>query len=499
MSINRRTFMTSIAATAALPAMAVAAASSASPREVAKSLSTRSGDIPPNVILMIADDLGYGDLGCYGSKIPTPNLDRLAASGTRFTRYNAAHPICSASRAALLTGRYAPRSHTKGAYFPNSKTGMGLEEKTLADLFRKRGYQTHAIGKWHLGDAPEYLPTNRGFDSFFGVPYSDDMAPLPLLNGLTVLEADTDRAELTPRYLEEAVRILQTNPTSPFFLYLAYSYPHDPARGSKAFSGRSSFGDYGDAVEEIDWSVGRLMEALEKSGKSENTIVIFTADHGPWFQGSHGLTRGRKGSTFEGGVRIPFIMRWPGHVPSSAVCDEPLGHLNILPTLASWCDLQPPALPLDGFDMTHMIVGRQPAPAKSVIYFSPAGGHEDVHCIRTGAWKLRVAQSDGEIYINDHTQGNTNYWLAHPELYHIERDPFESYDVAKRNPEIVKQLLAELDREMLTFPEDVQASFARLKQQKASVVTPPGAAPRILHPGHPMPSWAYEPEDRRPV
>jgi arylsulfatase A-like enzyme len=241
------------------------------------------------------------------------------------------------------------------------------------------------------------------------------------------------------------------------------------------------------------------MEALDKKGQLENTIVIFTADHGPWFQGSHGQTRGRKGSTFEGGVRIPFVMQWPGHVSSAAVCDEPVGHLNILPTLASCCGLSLPALPLDGFDMTHTILNREPAPAKPVIYFSPAGGHDDVHCIRAGIWKLRVAQSDGEIYINDHTQGGNNYWLAHPELYHIERDPFESYDVARQNPEIVKRLLADLEREMLTFPEDIQARFAHLKQQKASAVTPPGAAPRVLRPGQQLPGWAYEPKDRKSV
>ena len=189
-----------------------------------------SGKRPKNVILMICDDLGYGDLGCYGSRIPTPNLDRMATEGVRFTHCNAAHPICSASRAALLTGRYAQRSHTEGAYFPNSKTGMSLDETTLTDLFRAGGFRTKAIGKWHLGDAPEYMPTRRGFDSFYGVPYSDDMQPLPLIRDTTVLEADTDRDLLTPRYTEEALKFLAESSEKPFFLYLAYSYPHDPAR-----------------------------------------------------------------------------------------------------------------------------------------------------------------------------------------------------------------------------------------------------------------------------
>lgn len=452
----------------------------------------------PNVILMICDDLGYGDLGCYGSNIPTPNLDRMAAAGVRCTRYNSAHPICSASRAAVLTGRYAPRSHTQGAYFPHAKSGMSLDETTLADLFRKRGYRTHAVGKWHLGDGPDYLPTSRGFDSFFGVPYSDDMAPLPLMRDKEIVEPETDRAELTPVYTAEAVKLLETASTDPFFLYVAYSYPHDPARGSRAYKGKSAFGDYGDAVEEIDWSAGKILEALEKSGKASNTVVIFTSDHGPWFQGSHGLTRGRKGSCFEGGVRVPCIIRWPGRIPAASVCSEWLSSLNLLPTLSAWCGLAETTLPLDGHDMTHTLIEREKAPVKPVIYFSPAGNKNDVHCIRTGAWKLRVAQNSGEIYTNDHTMGADNFWLPNPELYHLERDPLEAYSVAKGNPEIVQQLMNDLEKEMLTFPPDVQAEYARLKTQKASVVTPPGAAPRILKPEQLRNNFSYEPIERRP-
>jgi arylsulfatase A len=494
MSNDRRTFLKTVAASVLAPA-------ALGPFAIAQPPSEGTGQQGPetqrpNVLLMICDDLGFGDIGCYGSAIPTPNLDRLAAEGTRCMRYNSAHPICSASRAALLTGRYASRSHTPGALFPHATIAMSKEEQTLGNLFKDAGYQTHAIGKWHLGDEPGYRPTERGFDTYFGVPYSDDMQPLPLIRDTTTLENDTDRDELTPRYTEEALKLIEQSGDRPFYLHCAYSYPHDPARGSKAFRGRSQFGDVGDAIEEIDWSVGKILEALEKKGKGGNTIVIFTSDHGPWFQGSPGRMRGRKGSTFEGGVRVPFLIRWPGHVPSATVNNEWIGHLNILPTLAAWCGLKLPALPVDGFNASATLLHGDVAPAKPTLYFTPIGNNNNtVHCIRSGAWKLRVAQSDGQIYINDRPGPTTNYLLPKPELYNLETDPGEAYDVAKKYPEIVRQLLAQLEQEIPTFPVDVQQAYAELQKRVASVVTPPGAAPRILT--GPQPAWAWEPEDRR--
>ena len=498
MSKDRREFLKTMTASVLVPGAIgamPARAAAAMPGEGAapKGRNDRKGK--PNVLLMICDDLGFGDLGCYGSAIPTPNLDRLAAEGTRCMRYNTPHPICSAARAALLTGRYAQRSHTTGAYMPNSKTGMAREEQTLANLFRDAGYRTHAMGKWHLGDMPGYLPTDRGFDTFLGVPWSDDMQPLPMFREASVLEPETDRDELTPRYTAEALSHLGSASEQPFFAYVAFSYPHDPARGSMAFKGRSQFGDFGDSVEEIDWSVGQMLAVLERTGKADDTIVIFTSDHGPWFQGSPGKLRGRKGTAFEGGVRVPFLVRWSGKVPAAAVCEEWIGHLNVLPTLATWCGLEQPRLPLDGFDASATLLHGATAPAKPVLYFTPAAGNKDVHCIRKGAWKLRVAQNDGEIYINDHTQGRNNYLLAKPELYHLERDPCESYDVAKKFPEMVSQLHSELEREVRTFPRDIQDSYAALCKNVANLVTPPGATPRILT--GTQPDWAWEPEDRR--
>jgi arylsulfatase A len=492
MSNDRRTFLKTVAASVLAPAALGPFANAESLPPATE--QNRSEKQQPNVLLMICDDLGCGDIGCYGSSIPTPNLDRLAAEGTRCMHYNSAHPICSASRAALLTGRYAPRSHTPGALFPHAAIAMSRDEQTLANLFKDAGYQTHAIGKWHLGDEPGYRPTERGFDTYFGVPYSDDMQPLPLIRDITTLESDTDRDELTPRYTAEALKIIEQKGDQPFYLYCAYSYPHDPARGSKAFKGKSQFGDIGDSIEEIDWSVGKILAALEKSGKAGNTIVIFTSDHGPWFQGSPGKMRGRKGSTFEGGVRVPFIICWPGHVPSAAVNNEWIGHLNILPTLAAWCGLQLPKLPIDGFNASASFLNGDPAPAKPVLYFTPVGNNT-VHCIRSGPWKLRIAQCDGQIYINDRPGSSTSYLLPKPELYNLDTDPGESYDVAKRNPEIVHQLLKELEKEIPTFPVAVQQAYATLQNRVASVVTPPGAAPRVLT--GPQPAWAWEPEDRR--
>lgn len=450
----------------------------------------------PNVVFMICDDLGYGDLGCYGSKLPTPNLDRMAAEGVRFTNHNSAHPICSASRAALMTGRYAPRSHVSGAYMPNSPRGMDAEEQTLGDLFRAAGYRTHAIGKWHLGDAPQYVPTVRGFDHYFGVMVSDDMQPLPLYRDTAIVEAEADRELLTPKYTADAVSFIeQSNANAPFFLYMAFSYPHDPAKASPRFAGKTRFGDFGDCVAEIDWSAGEVLSALRKKGLDRDTIVFFTSDHNSWFQGNPGNLRGRKATTFEGGCRVPMIARWPGVIPARSTQEGWSLHLNILPTLSQWCGLPSPKLPVDGVaandQFTMKATETSPAPQ---LYFSTFGKGEP-NCIRIGDWKLRVAQSTGDIYINDHAGGpKINYMLPHPELYNLRLDPCESYDVANSNPEIVRRLRAEMDRLLDTFPQDTKQLWQELQQRVADRTTPPGAAARV-EPGKRNPHL-YEPPDR---
>ncbi len=495
---DRRAFLRGAATAAVASAGLVGSAEQSEVPRRARVSKLSTGARPKNVILMICDDLGYGDLGCYGSQIPTPNLDALAAEGMRFNRCDSAHPICSASRAALLTGRYAARSHTLGAYFPNSPTGMDLDETTLANLFRAGGFRTKAIGKWHLGDAPPYLPTHRGFDSFFGVPYSDDMQPLPLMRDDQKLDQDTDRDVLTQRYTTEALSFLKEKPSQPAFLYLAFSYPHDPARASSAFRGKTALGDYGDSVHEIDWSVGEIIKHLRQSSSLEDTLVIFTSDHGPWYQGSPGGLRGRKGTNFEGGHRVPLIAHWPKGVSSGHVSDTWASSLDVLPTLVSTCGLKSPAKPLDGLDLTHVLRAEETELKRNaVVYFAPiAAGGLEIHCARSGDWKLRMAQITGEIYVSDAGSGREGYWLQHPELYNLAKDPAESFDIAKFNPEIVAAILNDVQALIPSFPPEVAAANKKLKENIARITTPPGAAPRA-NTHQPLPSWAWEPPDRR--
>lgn len=496
--MNRRDFLamvsTGVASSSALLSMGL-------PKDnlAASSSDFRNRKRPPNVILMICDDLGYGDLGCYGSNLPTPNLDAMAAEGLRCTHFNASHPICSASRAGLLTGRYGTRSNTTGAFGPHSLAGTSLDETLLSNLFQAKGYKTMAIGKWHLGDAPEYLPTQRGFDSFYGVPYSVDMKPLPLIRNTTILEQDTERRELTRRYAEEAMKCIEKqNTEDPFFLYLAFSYPHHPARASERFQGKTKFWDYGDAVAEIDWTVGEVVKAIERKQLASDTLLFFTSDHGPWYQGNPGLLRGRKASTFEGGFRVPFLAKWPGVIAGGSIADDWCSNLDILPTLCAVCGLNSPSKPLDGSDMSAVLIeNKQATEQQPRLYFSALGDHGlDLHCIRRQEWKLRVAQGiDGEIYLNDRTTAaKKSAWLVHPELYNVALDPAESYDVAAMHPEIVQGLLHDLEALMPTFPPNVVNAYSTLKANKGASTTPPGASPRP--PKQPEPAWSWKEKNR---
>lgn len=535
---DRRDFLKSFAAAALTPVLVGAADAEAAKPEAHRHKVTRGDERPKNVVLMICDDLGYGDLGCYGSKIPTPNLDKLAAGGIRFTHMNSAHPICSASRAALLTGRYAERSHTMGAYYPsasapplpadrmlpsmeqfmaqahkgaggtatggnsihNLNMGMSLEETTLANLFHDRGYRTEAIGKWHLGDTPEYLPTARGFDSYLGVPYSDDMEPLPLIRDTQIIEPETDRDQLTPRYTEEALRFLKAGAGKPFFLYLAYSYPHDPARASARFRGKTGFGNYGDAIAEIDWSAGEVIHTLQSIGELDNTLVLFTSDHGPWYQGSPGPLRGRKGTTFEGGHRIPLIAHWPAGIAAGKVSAAWASNLDVVPTLTALCKLGASPKPLDGVDISQVLLGHEDkVERKPILYFASSTSKDGsgLHCARKDQWKLRIAQAGlGEIYISDYTSGRTDFLLSRPELYNLDNDPGESYDVAHEHPDVASEIMAGIEAQMQTMPDNVQCAYQRLKRNVAQPSTPPGAAPRP-HSDVPMPAMIWIPPDRR--
>lgn len=494
--IDRRTFVKTVGGTLAAPGVG-----SLSAKALTKDADNAvSKTRPPNVIIMICDDLGSGDLHCYGSSLKTPNLDRMASEGVRFTHFNTAHPICSASRAAILTGRYACRSHTEGAYGPSSPVGMDLDEKTIADILKPVGYKSMSIGKWHLGHPPQYLPTNRGFDSFFGVPWSVDMNPLPLMRDTGVAEANPDRNLLTPHYTEEAVKFIDSSAANPFFLYLAYSYPHDPPRSSHRFRGHSKLGHQGDSIEEIDWSVGEILESVKRNGLDRDTILVFTSDHGPWFQGNPGPRRGRKATTFEGGVRIPFITRWSGRIPAGRTIDEWGSNLDVVPTIASICGAQLPEKHLDGLNISPLLTGESTSINRgTILYFAVSREQEQLECARKGSWKLRIAQGTGEIYINDWLGGSCgpkkHFLLPRPELYNLAADPTESYDAAIDHPDIVKEIERDIEALIPSFPANVVKAYAELKVTPSSPFTPPGAATR---PNDLVaPHWIWIPESRR--
>ncbi|HET8550780.1 MAG TPA: sulfatase [Bryobacteraceae bacterium] len=430
---------------------------------------------PPNVVLIFADDLGYGDLGCYGSKLATPNLDRLAAGGAQFTHYTSANPVCSPSRAALLTGRYPTRVGVPNVLFPNAKTGLALDETTLAQTLRASGYRTMCIGKWHLGDAPEYLPTARGFDEYFGIPYSNDMNPRVLMRNTDVIEQTATLETLTPRYTEQAVRFIERSKGSPFFLYFPHTYPHIPLAASERFRGKSPFGLYGDVVAELDWSVGEVVAALRRNGVAGNTMVLFSSDNGPWFQGSPGLLRGRKGSTWEGGVRVPFIANFPGRIPAGLVSDALVSAMDVMPTVAHLCGAKLPDRPLDGIDLWPLLAGRRKSVEReAVLYFD--GVH--VQCARLGPWKLHLARYNSYVYGPAPAGGRKNLPLANPELYNVVHDPAESYDAAAGHPEIVRDIMARVKSLLASFPEPIQAAYAATRGLEASM-PPAGHLPQL--------------------
>ncbi|HVT95313.1 MAG TPA: sulfatase [Bryobacteraceae bacterium] len=429
----------------------------------------------PNIVVILCDDLGYGDLGCYGSRIRTPNLNRMAGEGIRFTNFSAADPVCSPSRAALLTGRYPTRVGVPQVLFPKDPGGLNLDETTVAGMLRSRGYGTMCIGKWHLGRPKEYLPTSRGFDEYFGIPYSNDMTPCVLMHNTGVIEDPANLETLTRRYTEQAVKFIRSAKDSPFFLYMPHTFPHIPLAASPRFRGKSAEGLYGDTVEEIDWSAGEVLRALHESGVEENTLVLFTSDNGPWYQGSPGKLRGRKNTTYEGGVREPFIARWPGRIPKGKVCDGLASMMDIFPTVARLCGADLPPKPLDGIDIWPLLAGeKQSIERPPLLYFNGW----NLQCARSMNWKLHVARFNTAAYVPGPPGGIHNYVLPHPELYDLSTDPDESYDTASEHPEIVKQIQAKIEELIPTFPAEVRQAYVETLNRKAAPTTPAGAYPR---------------------
>lgn len=457
MRLARRSFLKSATAAALAPVL------SAAPER-------------PNIVLIYADDLGYGDLGCYGSPIRTPNLDRMAHEGMRFTNAYSANPVCSPSRTALLTGRYPTRAGVPRVLFPRDTEGLPDSETTIAQVLKPAGYKTMCIGKWHLGHHPAYLPTSRGFDEYYGIPYSNDMVPCPLMHNIEVIEEPARQDTLTARYTEQAVRFIGKSKDSPFFLYMPHTFPHIPLHASKPFRGKSKLGLYGDVIEELDWSVGEVLAAIGKAGVDRNTLVLFSSDNGPWYQGSPGIFRGRKGSSYEGGVREPFIARFPGRVPAGRVSNGVASTMDVLPTVARLCGAPLPEKPLDGIDIWPLLAGeKESIDREALLYFD----NYHLQCARWRNWKLHIARYNVMAYNPAPQGGRVNLPLKNPELYNLDLDPSESYDVAPENPQVVKTILARAEALIAGFPEPVRTAWEETRKRNVGN-SATGALPRIL-------------------
>ncbi|MDB4391721.1 sulfatase [bacterium] len=405
----------------------------------------------PNLIVIFCDDLGYGDLGCYGSeKNRTPNVDQLAKAGVKFTDFYSSSPVCTPSRSSLMTGCYARRVGMHEDYtghwvlIPRSRRGLNPEELTIAEALKSAGYATACIGKWHLGDQPEHLPTQHGFDFYFGIPYSNDMQskgrgdpPLPLVEQRTVIEAPVDQSTLTKRYTEAAIEFITENKSKPFFVYLPHTFPHLPLFASPEFLGKSANGRYGDSIEEIDWSTGQILASLDRLGIADNTLVIFTSDNGSNGRngGSNQPLSGIKGSTMEGGMRVPMLAKWPGRVKPGTVCTELATTMDLLPTFCKLAGAELPKQKIDGFDITNLILGHEGAKSKyeSFLYYR----RRQLQAIRMGDWKYHLPL---EATHPNWTTPNTERPGRPAKLVNLKDDPVEQSDVSKSNPEVVTKM-----------------------------------------------------------
>ena len=414
----------------------------------------------PNFIVIFTDDQGYGDLGCYGHPtIKTPNIDRMAIEGQRWTSFYVAANVCTPSRAALLTGRHAVRNGMysktgRRVLFPDSDGGLPSTEITIGSQLQRGGYRTACIGKWHLGHLPEYLPTHRGFDYYYGIPYSNDMDrdssldmikassepkveyfQVPLMQNTRIIERPADQTTITKRYTEEALKFISENKGRPFFIYLAHSMPHVPLFASNGFHGKSSRGLYGDVIEEIDWSAGEIMNKLKSEGLDKNTIVIYLSDNGPWalfkeFGGSAGPLYGAKGTSYEGGVRVPAIFWGPGRIKPAVISD--IGStLDILPTIAKMSgSTLPDDREYDGYDLSDVLAGKAQSPRSEMIYYHD----EKIFAARKGNYKLYFYRNNPLGYPEKIEK------IDAPELYNLDHDPSERYNIAASHPDRIKEI-----------------------------------------------------------
>ena len=438
---------------------------------------------PPNFVVIFCDDLGYGDIGSFGHPIiKTPNIDRMTVEGQKWTQFYVADPVCTPSRAALLTGRYPIRngmtSSKRHVLFPDSPNGLPLEELTIAEILKPQGYASAAIGKWHLGHLPKFLPKQQGFDYYYGIPYSNDMDSnqwseylkrsedpeyfsnteffnVPLIENNKEIERPANQATITKRYTEKAVHFIEQNKSKPFFLYLAHSMPHIPLFASKEFRGRSKSSLYVDVIEEIDWSVGEVLKALEENQLDKNTIVVFTSDNGPWLRfkthgGSAGPLRAGKGTTFEGGQRVPTVF-WGPNIVASGVIDQMGATLDLLPTFAAMSGAEVPTdRKMDGHNLYQVLTKKLESPRKDFYYWAFA----ELHGYRNQQYKVHIKQREVINY------GRPTIILDHPELYNLKADISEKYDVSEIFPEVVIDMLSSIDSHLQDVADAIPDQLA---------------------------------------
>ncbi|MBW8016258.1 MAG: sulfatase [Planctomycetes bacterium] len=440
----------------------------------------------PNFIVIFADDQGYQDLGCFGSPlIKTPNIDKMAAEGMRFTDFYSANSVCTPSRAALLTGCYPPRVGQLRVLFPSSTVGLNPKEINIANMLKSRGYATACVGKWHLGHQKKFLPTSQGFDEYYGIPYSNDMSTakqivysdkcnwregitrqkvekafadpklkgyrgfkykVPLMRNTECVEFPADQSTLTKRYTEEAVKFITKNKNNPFFLYLPHTMPHIPLFASEKFKGTSKRGLYGDVIEEIDWCVGQVLKTLKKLGLDDNTLVVYTSDNGPWLifgkDGGCALPlRDGKFSVYEGGMREPCVMRWPGKIPAGTLCSEVCGTIDMLPTIArlSGGAVKTKEI-IDGKDIWPLMSGKKGAVSPHEAYYYYKSNATQLGAIRKGKWKLHLSKTIRKRNKNKKAKKKWTESKTGVELYDLSTDIAESKNVAEDNPKVVKEL-----------------------------------------------------------
>lgn len=422
------------------------------------------GEKPINIVIIYADDLGYGDLGCYGDRPSvTPHLDRLASEGVRFTDFYSAQPVCSASRAGLLTGCYPNRLQIVGALSPQQNYGLSHGEMTLAQLLKQKQYATAIFGKWHLGHHPNFLPNTFGFDEYFGLPYSNDMSPapednpggppktqfppLPLIDGNTTVATSPDQSQLTTLYTERAVKFIDEYHDEPFFLYVPHSMPHVPIRVSSKFDGKTGRGLYHDVIAEIDWSVGQILDRLDHHKLADRTLVVFSSDNGPWkvfgnHGGSPGPLRESKGTVYEGGIRVPCIARLPGRIPSGTVVREPAIMIDWFPTIAKLTGTKLPDHPIDGLDISPLLTQIGATSPHDAFYFYYRDN--ELEAMRSGQWKLlfphEVQSTEGIVLGKDGVAGKGVRRKIGLELYDLSKDVSEVNNLAEARPEIVAEL-----------------------------------------------------------